>query len=117
MDGPPLHVLAPQHKASTSSTLENPEWNNTTVLTGDAVSEASKLRQDLEGDIYVHGSCQLVQTLIENDLVDELHLMVFPVILGTGKRVFGETSDLKRLRLADSKTVGEGVAILVYERA
>jgi dihydrofolate reductase len=100
-----------------SSTLENPEWNNTTVLKGDAVSEASRLKQELDGDIYVHGSCQLVQTLIENDLVDELHLMVFPVILGTGKRVFGETSDKKSLRLADSKTVGEGVAILVYQPA
>jgi dihydrofolate reductase len=100
-----------------SSTLENPEWNNTTVLKGDAVSEASRLKQELDGDIYVHGSCQLVQTLIENDLVDELHLMVFPVILGTGKRVFGETSDKKALRLADSKTVGEGVAILVYQPA
>jgi dihydrofolate reductase len=100
-----------------SSTLENPEWNNTTVLTGDAVSEVSKLKQELDGDIYVHGSCQLVQTLIENDLVDELHLMVFPVILGTGKRVFGETSDKKALRLADSRTVGEGVAILVYQPA
>jgi dihydrofolate reductase len=100
-----------------SSTLESPEWNNTTVLKGDAVSEASKLKQELDGDIYVHGSCQLVQTLIENDLVDELHLMVFPVILGTGKRVFGETSDKKTLRLADSRTVGEGVAILVYQPA
>jgi dihydrofolate reductase len=100
-----------------SSTLETPEWNNTTVLKGDAVSEAAKLKQELDGDIYVHGSCQLVQTLIENDLVDELHLMVFPVILGTGKRIFGETSDLKRLRLADSKTVGEGVAILTYQTA
>jgi dihydrofolate reductase len=100
-----------------SSTLENPEWNNTTVLKGDAVSEASKLKQELDGDIYVHGSCQLVQTLIENDLVDELHLMVFPVILGTGKRVFGETSDKKALRLADSRTVGDGVAILVYQPA
>jgi dihydrofolate reductase len=100
-----------------SSTLESPEWNNTTVLKGDAVSEASRLKQELDGDIYVHGSCQLVQTLIENDLVDELHLMVFPVILGTGKRVFGETSDKKTLRLADSRTVGEGVAILVYQPA
>jgi dihydrofolate reductase len=100
-----------------SSTLDSPEWNNTTVLKGDAVAQASKLKQDVDGDIYVHGSCQLVQTLIENDLVDELHLMVFPVILGTGKRIFGETSDKKPLRLADSKTVGEGVAILVYQRA
>jgi dihydrofolate reductase len=100
-----------------SSTLDNPEWNNSTVLGGNVVDEVSRLKQGHDGDIYVHGSAQLVQTLIENDLVDELHLMVFPVILGTGKRVFGETSDLKPLRLADSKTVGEGVAILVYERA
>jgi dihydrofolate reductase len=100
-----------------SSKLENPEWNNTTVLKGDAVEEVTKLRQELDGDIYVHGSCQLAQTLIENDLVDELHLMVFPVVLGTGKRLFGETSDKKPLHLADSKTVGDGVAILVYRRA
>jgi len=100
-----------------SSKLENPEWNNTTVLKGDAVEEVTKLRQELDGDIYVHGSCQLAQTLIDNDLVDELHLMVFPVVLGTGKRLFGETSDKKPLRLADSKTVGDGVAILVYQAA
>jgi dihydrofolate reductase len=98
-----------------SSTLENPEWNNSTVLEGDAVQEVTKLRQELDGDIYVHGSCQLAQTLIEHDLVDELHLMVFPVILGTGRRLFGDTSDMKRLRLTDSKTVGDGVNILVYE--
>ena len=100
-----------------SSTLENPEWNNTTVLKGDAVDEVSNLRQGQDGDVYVHGSCQLAQTLLEHDLVDELHLMVFPVVLGTGKRLFGETSDKKRLRLVDSKVVGDGVAILVYERA
>jgi dihydrofolate reductase len=100
-----------------SSTLENPEWNNTTVLKGDVVAEVSKLRDAQDGDVYVHGSCQLAQTLIEHDLVDELHLMVFPVVLGTGKRLFGETSDKKPLRLVDSKTVGDGVAILVYQRA
>jgi dihydrofolate reductase len=98
-----------------SSTLENPTWNNTTVLNGDAVEEAKRLKEELDGDIYVHGSRQLVQTLIENDLVDELRLMVFPVVLGTGQRVFGETSDKKPLRLVDSKTVGDGVAILVYQ--
>jgi dihydrofolate reductase len=100
-----------------SSTLEDPEWNNATVLKGDVVEEVSNLRKELGGDIYVHGSCQLAQTLIENDLVDELHLMVFPVVLGTGKRLFGETSDKKTLRLKGSKTVGDGVAILAYERA
>jgi dihydrofolate reductase len=101
-----------------SSTLENPGWNNTTVLNGDVVAEASKLRQGTDGDIYVHGSCQLAQTLIDHDLVDELHLMVFPVILGTGKRLFGDTSDKKRLRLTDSKPVGrDGVTILAYQPA
>jgi dihydrofolate reductase len=98
-----------------SSTLGEPEWNNTTVLDGDVVEEVSKLRQEVDGDIVVHGSARLVQTLIDNDLVDELRLMVFPVVLGSGKRVFGDTSDKKRLRLTDSKTVGDGVEILVYE--
>jgi dihydrofolate reductase len=98
-----------------SSTLEEPEWNNTTVLKGDVANEVSKLRQGADGDVVVHGSAQLVQTLVEHDLVDELRLMVFPVVLGTGKRLYGETSDKKRLRLADSKTVGDGIAILIYE--
>jgi dihydrofolate reductase len=101
-----------------SSTLEDPEWNNTTVLKGDVSDEVSKLKQSIGGDIYVHGSCRLAQTLIEHDLVDELHLMVFPVVLGTGKRLFGETSDMKRLRLKESKPVGnDGVLVLVYGRA
>jgi dihydrofolate reductase len=100
-----------------SSTLENPEWNNSTVLEGDVVQAVSKLKEEVDGDIVVHGSAQLVHTLIDNDLVDELRLMVFPVVLGKGKRVFGETSDKKRLKLSDSKTVGDGVAILVYEPA
>jgi dihydrofolate reductase len=100
-----------------SSTLENPEWNNTTVLKGDVAEEVAKLRQEQAGDIAVHGSARLVETLLEHDLVDELRLMVFPVVLGSGKRLFGETSDKKPLRLVDSKVVGDGVAILVYERA
>jgi dihydrofolate reductase len=100
-----------------SSTLKDPEWNNSTVLDGDVIEEATKLKQELDGVIQVPGSNRLVHTLIENDLVDELHLMIFPVVLGTGKRVFGDTSDMKRLRLTNSKTVGEGVVILVYERA
>jgi dihydrofolate reductase len=100
-----------------SSTLEDPEWNNSTVLKGDVAEEVTKLKQELDGNIYVHGSCRLAQTLIEHDLVDELHLMVFPVVLGTGKRLFGETSDKKALRLTDSKTVGEGITILIYEPA
>jgi dihydrofolate reductase len=100
-----------------SSTLKDPEWNNTTVLEGDPIESVRKLKQGVDGDIYIHGSRQLVQALIENDLVDELHLMVFPLVLGTGKRIFGETSDKKPLRLKDSKTVGEGVSILTYEMA
>jgi dihydrofolate reductase len=100
-----------------SSTLEDPEWNNSTVLKGDVVEEVSKLRQEVDGDIVIHGSAQLAQTLVEHDLVDELRLMVFPVVLGSGKRLFGDLSDKKPLRLAESKTVGDGVAILVYERA
>jgi len=100
-----------------SSTLKEPEWNNTTVLKGDVVEEVSRLSQRLDGDIVVHGSAQLVQTLLEHDLVDELRLMVFPVVLGTGKRLFGDTSDKKRLRLVDSKPVGDGIAILIYEAA
>src|SRR5215210_2077200 len=99
-----------------SSTLKDPEWTNTTVLTGDLKDEVAKLREAQDGDIVVHGSAQLVQALVEGDLVDELRLMVFPVVLGTGKRLFGDTSDAKRLRLSDSKTVGDGVAILVYRR-
>jgi dihydrofolate reductase len=100
-----------------SSTLGKAEWNNSTVLKGDVVEEVSKLRQRLDGDIVVYGSAQLVQTLIDHDLIDELRLMVFPVILGTGKRLFGDTSDKKRLRLAESKTVGDGIAILIFEPA
>jgi dihydrofolate reductase len=100
-----------------SSTLDEPEWSNSTVLRGDLAEEVSKLRQGPDGDIVVHGSAQLVQALVENDLVDELRVMVFPVVLGSGKRLFGETSNKKPLRLSDSKTVGDGVAILVYEPA
>ncbi len=98
-----------------SSTLENPEWNNSTVLKGDVASEVANLKEQYDGDIAVHGSAQLVQTLVEQDLVDELRLMVFPVVLGSGKRLLGETSDKKPLRLVDSKMVGDGVAILIYQ--
>jgi dihydrofolate reductase len=100
-----------------SSTLEDPEWTNSKVLSGELEEEVSRLREEQSGDIVVHGSAQLVQALIEKDLVDELRLMVYPVVLGTGKRLFGDTSDKKRLRLSDSKTVGDGVTILVYEAA
>jgi dihydrofolate reductase len=98
-----------------SSTMAEPQWTNSTVIQGDLAEEVSKLRDKHDGDIVVHGSAQLVQALIEHGLVDALHLMVFPVVLGSGKRLFGETSDKVRLRLADSKTVGDGVTILVFQ--
>jgi dihydrofolate reductase len=100
-----------------SSTLADPEWTNSTVLSGDVVEEVAKLREEQDGDVVVHGSATLVRTLLEHDLVDELRLMVFPVVLGSGKRLFGETTDKKPFRLVDSKVVGDGVAILVYGRA
>lgn len=100
-----------------SSTLEDPEWTNTTVLSGDLVEEVRALREQVDGEIVVHGSARLVQGLIEHGLVDELRLMQFPVVLGSGKRLFGETSDKHSLKLTDSKIVGDGVAILVYSPA
>jgi dihydrofolate reductase len=99
-----------------SSMLRDPDWTNSTVLSGDVVDEITKLKKERDGDIVVHGSAGLVQTLIENDLVDELRLMVYPVVLGTGKRLFGETTDKKRLQLSSSTVVGDGVAIQVYTR-
>jgi dihydrofolate reductase len=99
-----------------SSTLGDPEWTNSTVLDGDLEEAVSQVKEKHDGDVVVHGSAQLVQELLDRDLVDELRLMVFPVVLGSGKRLFGETSDKKRLQLADSKTVGEGVTILVFSR-
>jgi dihydrofolate reductase len=97
-----------------SSTLEDPGWNNSTVLKGDVVSEVSKLRQELNGEIVVAGSIQLVHTLMEHDLVDELRLMVYPVVLGAGNRLFGETSDKKSVRLLDTRTVDD-LAYLTYQ--
>jgi dihydrofolate reductase len=97
-----------------SSTLRDPEWKNTTVLNGDVVEEVTKLKGRYEGDIVVHGSPQLAQTLIEHDLVDELRLMVYPVIVGAGKRLFAGTSGTKRLELVETKTVGDGIHILFY---
>jgi len=98
-----------------SSTLEAPEWSNSIVLKGDVVSEISKLKHELEGDLVVPASYQLGRTLIEHDLVDELRLVVFPVVLGSGERLFGETSDRKPMRLVESRTIGDGLAFLTYE--
>jgi dihydrofolate reductase len=100
-----------------SSTLEEPGWSNTTVLRGDLAAEVPRLRSAHERDVVVHGSATLVEALLDANLVDELRLMVFPIVLGRGKRLFGEMSEKKTLRLVDSRVVGDGVAILVYERA
>jgi dihydrofolate reductase len=99
-----------------SSTLEDPGWSNSTVLTGDdVVAEISKLKQELDGEIVVYASYQLGRTLIEHDLVDELRLVVFPVVLGAGQRLFGETSDKKPMRLVGAKTIGDGLVFLTYQ--
>jgi dihydrofolate reductase len=98
-----------------STTLVDPEWNNSTVLKGEVVNEVSKLKQELDGEIVVAASRQLVRTLMEHDLVDEVRLMVYPVVLGAGERLFGEPSDKKPMRLLDTKTIGDGLAFLAYE--
>jgi dihydrofolate reductase len=98
-----------------SSSLVDPGWNNSAVLKGEVVNEVSKLKRELDGEIVVYASRQLVRTLMEHDLVDELRLMVYPVVLGAGERLFGETSDKRPVRLLDTRTVGDGLAYLTYE--
>jgi len=98
-----------------SSTREDPVWNNSTVLKGEVVNEVSKLKHELNGEIVVYGSRQLARTLLEHDLVDELRLIVYPVVLGAGERLFGEASDKKPLRLLSTRTIGDGLAFLTYE--
>jgi dihydrofolate reductase len=105
-----------------SSTLQEPRWSNSTapkgrVLGGDVVEEVSKLKQELDGDIVVYASIELVHTLMEHDLVDELRLTVFPVVLGAGRRLFSETSDQKPMRLVNARTLGDGLAFLTYRPA
>ena len=97
-----------------SSTLTDPSWNGTTVLSGDVAAEVTALRDRSAGDVVVHGSALLVQFLLEHDLVDEMRVMVFPVVLGTGKRLFGPTSDKKRMHLASTQVIGDGIVLLVY---
>ena len=119
-EGPFADKLNADPKYLVSSTISEPEWNNTTVIDGggDVIGAVRKLKDEIDGNILVAGSRRLVQDLLENDLVDELRLMVFPVVLGTGDRVFDELSDKKTFRLLDSKTVGpDGVFVLHYERA
>jgi len=113
--GPWADRLNSLPKYVVSSTLEDPDWNNSTVLNGDAVTEVSKLKQELGGEIVVAASRQLVRTLMEHDLVDELRLMVYPFVLGAGERLFGETSDKKPMRLVETRTLGDGLALLTYE--
>jgi dihydrofolate reductase len=117
-EGPFADKFNSMPKYVVSSTLADPEWHNTTVLAGDAVDEAKQLKERIDGIVQVPGSLGLVQALIEADVVDELHLMVFPVVLGTGRRLFGETSEKSDWRLLEAKPVGpDGVLVLVYERA
>ena len=99
-----------------SSTLQDPAWNNTTVLSGDLLAETAELKRWVDRDILVTASARIVRTLLEHDLVDELRLKVFPVVLGTGDRLFGETSDTKQMRLVDTRTIDGGTAYLVYQR-
>jgi dihydrofolate reductase len=116
-DGPFADKFNSMPKYVVSSTLTDPEWNNTTVITGDVAREVSRLKEQIDGEIQVPGSIQLVQELIEKDLVDEIHLMTFPVILGTGRRLFGETTDKTTWKLTEAKTVGEGIPITIFQRA
>jgi dihydrofolate reductase len=98
-----------------SSTLEDPKWTNSTLLKGDVVNEVSGLKQELGGEIVVYASYQLVRTLIEHDLVDEVRLVVFPVVLGAGERLFDQTRDKKAMRLLEASTIGDGLVLLTYE--
>jgi dihydrofolate reductase len=117
-DGPFADKLNSDPKYVVSNTLKDPEWHNTTVISGDVVDGISKLKDETEGVILVAGSGALVRTLLENDLVDELRLMVFPTILGRGKRLFPDDVDRRKLKLAETKTVGpDGVQVQIYQRA
>ena len=117
-EGPFAEKFNTMPKYVVSTTLKDPDWNNTTVLdSGDAVAQVRKLKDDFDGELQVPGSHRLVQDLLEADLVDQINLMVFPVILGTGKKVFEDKPERLALKLTDSKVVGEGVLVLTYERA
>jgi dihydrofolate reductase len=110
MNGMPKYVV--------STTLDNPTWQNTTVISDDVAGAVGRLKDEVDRDILVAGSGQLVSTLLEHDLIDELHLMVFPVVVGQGRHLFGDLSKSSALRLSDSRTVGpDGVLVLTYTRA
>jgi dihydrofolate reductase len=117
MSGDWLDSLNRLPKYVVSATLREPRWANVTILAGEVVSEVTKLKEQIQGEIVVYASRPLVHTLMEHDLVDELRLTVFPVTVGAGQRLFGETSDKRPLRLIHAKTVGNGLAHLTYERA
>jgi dihydrofolate reductase len=116
-DGPFAEKFNSMPKYVVSRTLTDPSWSNSTVLSGDPVEEVRKLKEATEQTIQIAGSVQLVQTLIEADLLDELRLMVFPVVLGEGKRLWGAVTDKKTLELADSRVLGEGIALMILTRA
>jgi dihydrofolate reductase len=117
-EGPFADKFNSMPKFVVSTTLKDPEWNNTTVLdSGDATTEVRKLKEEFDGELQTPGSHRLVQELIQSDLVDQINLMIFPVILGTGKKVFEEKPERRNLRLKESKVVGDGVVVLIYERA
>jgi dihydrofolate reductase len=116
-DGALADRLNTMPKYVISSTLEDPEWSNTTVLKGELVEEVSRLKREVGGDILVPASIQLVRTMLEHDLVDELRLMIFPVVLGTGERLFGETSGVRPLRIVASRTLDDELGYLTFERA
>jgi dihydrofolate reductase len=113
--GPFADRLNSLPKYVVSATLKEPKWTNVTVLKGNVIDEVRRLKQEVDGDILVYASYQLGRTLIEHDLVDELRLIVFPVVVGAGQRLFGETSGTKPFRLAGSRTVGDGLLLLTYE--
>src|SRR5205807_2356081 len=117
-EGPFADRLNNDPKYVVSNTLENPEWQNTTVISGDVAEQVSKLKDETDGVILVAGSGTLVRTLLEADLVDELRLMVFPTILGRGKRVFPDGIDRRKLKVAETKIVGpDGIQVQIYEKA
>jgi dihydrofolate reductase len=109
------HKMNAMPRYVVSSTLTEPKWTNATILTGDVLAQITKLKQGAYGDLLVYASYQLARTLIDHDLVDELRLVVFPVVLGDGKRLFGATADKKPLRLLDAKRLGENLSYLTYE--
>ena len=113
--GPWADRLNSMPKYVVSSTLDEPRWGNATVLAGDVVNEVSKLKQRLDGDIVVNGSIQLAHTLIEHDLADEFRLFIYPFLVGTGWRLFGEVGEIKPMRLVQAQNVGDSLAFLTYQ--